>query len=61
MGGQCLKKPVDGFKCAKDLFQINEDFIKNYDENSKKGYFLEVDVEHPKKLFNLHKDFLFLP
>ena len=61
MGGQCLKKPVNGFKFAKDLFQINEDFIKNYDENSKKGYFLEVDVEYPKKLFNLHKDFLFLP
>ena len=22
---------------------------KNYDENSDKGYFLEVDVEYPKK------------
>ena len=32
-------------------------FIKNYDENSNKGYFLEVDVEYPKKLFNLHSDF----
>ena len=35
--------------------------MKNYDENSDKGYFLEVDVEHPKKLFNLHRDLPFLP
>ena len=36
-------------------------FIKNYDENSDKGYFLEVDVEYPKKLFSLHSDLPFLP
>ena len=29
--------------------------------NSDKGYFFEVDVEYPKKLFNLHKDFSYLP
>ena len=28
-------------------------FIKNYDENSNKGYFLEGNVEYPKTLFNL--------
>ena len=27
----------------------DEDFIKNYDEDSDKGYILEVDVEYPKK------------
>ena len=52
--------PVDSFKWVKDLSQFNEDFIQNYDKNSNKGYFLEVDVEYPKKLFNLHKDFPFL-
>ena len=26
-----------------------------------KGYFLEVDVKYPKKLFNLHRDLPFLP
>ena len=36
-------------------------FIKNYDENSIKGYFLEVDVEYPKALFNFYKDLPFLP
>ena len=62
MDGQCFKKiPVNGFEWVEDLSQFKEDFMKNYDENSDKGYFLEVDVEYPKKLFNLHKDLPFLP
>ena len=52
--------PVDGFKWVKDLPQFNEDFTKKYDKNSNKGYFLEVDAEYPKKLFNLHKGLPFL-
>ena len=36
--------PVDGFKWMKDLSKIDEDLKKNYDENSDKGYILEVDV-----------------
>ena len=55
------KLPADGFKWIKDLFQFNERFIKNYDENSNKAYFLEVNVECPKNLFDLHKDLPFLP
>ena len=35
--------------------------MKNYNENSDVRYFLEVDVEYPKKLFALHKDLSFLP
>ena len=41
----------------KKLSRFNEIFIRNYDENSDKGYFLEVDVDYLKKLFDLHKDF----
>ena len=55
------KLPVDGFKWIKKLSEFNEDFIKNYDENNDKGYILEVDVEYPKNLFNLHCDLPFLP
>ena len=52
---------VNGFEWEENIDKFNEDFIKYYDEDSTKGYFLEVDVEYPKKLFNLHKNFLFLP
>ena len=55
------KLPVNGFKWENDLSRFNEDFIKNYNENSDIGYFLEVDVEYPKKLFSSHKDLPFLP
>ena len=40
--------------------KFNEEFIKKYDGNSDKGYFLEVDVEYLKTSFNSHKDLPFL-
>ena len=55
------KLPVNGFRWENDISRFNDDFIKNYDENSDEGYILEVDIEYPEKLFNLHKDFPFLP
>ena len=50
---------VNGLKFIK-LSKLNERFIKSYNENTDTGYFLEVDVEYPKKVFNLHKDLSFL-
>ena len=44
----------------KNTFKLNEDFIKNYDENSNKGYILEVDVDNLKNLLDLHSDLRFL-
>ena len=41
--------------------KLNENFIKNYDEESDKGYILEVDVEYPKSLHNFHNGLPFLP
>ena len=40
------KLPVNGFKWIEDTSEINEEFIKNYKENSNKGYILEVDVKY---------------
>ena len=54
------KLPVNDFKWVKNLSQFNESFIRNYNENSDVRYFLEVDIDYPKKLFNLHKDLPFL-
>ena len=53
------KLPVNGFKWFGSN-KINEDFIKNYNENDNKGYILEVDVEYPKRLHELHSDLPFL-
>ena len=57
------KLPVDNFKwIEKDyLLKFDENFIKNCDENSDKGYILEVDMEYPKNLHKLHSDLPFLP
>ena len=55
------KLPVNGFKSVEKLSRFNKMFIKNYNKNSDIWYFLEVDTDHPKKLFNLHKDLPFLP
>ena len=54
------KLHVNGFEWVEDLSKFKEDFIKNHDEDSNKGYFLEVDVEYKKKMFNLHNDLPFL-
>ena len=42
---------LNGLRIA---FQFNEDFIKNYNEENDKWYFLEVDVRHPENFQNLH-------
>ena len=44
------------------MLRFKEDFIKNYDEDSDKGYILEVDVKYAKNLHSdLHSDLPFLP
>ena len=52
---------VNVFKLVEKLSKLNERFIKSYNENSNIGCFLELNVEYPKKFFNLHKDLPFLP
>ena len=51
--------PVGGFKWIEDVSKIDKDFLKSYDENRDIGYFLEVDIEYPKELHDLHSDLPF--
>ena len=55
------KLPKNYFEWIKDTSQFNEDFIKNDNEESDKGYFLEVDIQYLEKLHDLHNDLPFLP
>ena len=55
------KLPVNKFEWIEDTSQFNEDFIKNYNEESDEGYFLEVNVQYPENLHELHDDLPFLP
>ena len=55
------KLPVNNFEWVKDTYQFSKDFIKKYNEESDKGYFLEVDIPDLKKLHEIHNDLPFLP
>ena len=57
--GNVSKIPVNGFKLEDDLSRFNERFIKNYNENSDVGYFLEIDVEYPKNYLIFIKTYHF--
>ena len=52
---------VSNFEWIKDSSQFNEEFIKNYNEESDEGYYLEADVQYLEKLHELHNDLPFLP
>ena len=55
------KLPGHNFQWTENISQLNEDFIKNYSEESDKGYFLKVHLQHPEKLHELNNDLPFLP
>ena len=48
--------PTGGFRWMSEK-QINNLNIAKYKENSKKGLILEVDLEYPKELHDLHNDY----
>ena len=41
--------PVNSFKLVEEISLSNLDFLKCYNEESDERYFLEVDVQYPKK------------
>ena len=47
---------VNNFEWIENISEFNEDFIKSYNEQSDEGYFLEVDIQYPRKLHELHND-----
>ena len=47
---------LNGKKCTQIWWRLH----KNYEVDSNKEYILEVDVEYPKDLHNLHSDLSFL-
>ena len=53
------KLSVNNFEWVQDTSQFNEDFIKSHNEESDEGYFIEVDVQYPEKLHELHNDLPF--
>ena len=53
--------PVKSFKWVKDISKFGETFIKSYNEESDKGYFLEVDVNVLKIYIIFHNDLPFCP
>ena len=56
------KLPMNGFERVEDLSQFNENFIKNYEENSVQDIFLkQMQSIQMNYLFNLHKHLPFLP
>ena len=48
--------PTGGFKWLTEK-QINKIDLAKYNENSEKGLILEVDLEYPKELHDLHNDY----
>ena len=52
MDGQFSQElPVNGIKWVKNTSQFDKDFMKNYNEDSDKGYFLEVDVQYSEVIW----------
>ena len=43
------KLPWGNFQWVEEISELNEDFIKSYNDDSNEGYFLEVDVLYPAK------------
>ena len=44
----------------KNVSKFDEYFTKDYDEDSKEGYILEVDVKYPEYFANFRRDIPFL-
>ena len=48
------------FKWKRNMTKLDENVIRNHNEDSGKWYILEVDGEYPKSVHNFHNDAPFL-
>ena len=55
------KLPVNKSEWIEEMSCFNAEFLKSYNEESDEEYFLEVDVQCPEKLRELHNCLPFLP
>ena len=56
----CKKLPIDDFMKEQDLSIFTDDFIKNYNKKSDKGYLFHVDINYLQEIRELHVDLPFL-
>ena len=52
--------PINSFKWVKNIDQIEEKLMKT-NSNSSTGNILEVDLEYPKELHDIHNDYRLEP
>ena len=55
---QCL--PISSFKWVKNIDKIKQKLM-NIKSNSSTGYVLEVDLEYPQELHDIHNDYPLAP
>ena len=55
------KLHVNNFKWKTNIPTFDEEFIRNYDDDSDKGYILEVTIDYPKDLDDLDRNLSNLP
>ena len=56
---KCKKLPYDNFKWHYN--KTDEKKILNYTDDDEIGYIMEVDLEYPKEIHDLHKDYPLAP
>ena len=56
-----VTRASSNFEYIKDTSQLDEDFIKNHNEENDKGHFFKVDAQYTEKLHYLHNDLPHLP
>ena len=53
--------PINNFKWAKNIDEIEQKLIMRIKTKSSSGYVLEVDLEYPQELHDIHNDYPLAP